>query len=118
MTDLVICMSSGKGTWAYAYQLIEAERWDRVFIITSQFFTEKIGLRKPHIHVLPFDDQLTIEQLSAEFIAKFKPHLTGEVAVNFVSGDGREHMALVGALLKLGIGLRFVHFNGKTVNEI
>jgi hypothetical protein len=118
MADLVICMGSGKGTWAYAYQLIDAERWNRVFIITSPFFSEKIGLRQPHIHLLPFDDKLTVEQLADEYAKQLKPHLSGDVAVNFVSGDGREHLALVGALLKLGIGLRFVHLTQKGIVEV
>jgi len=118
MADLLICMGSGKGTWAYAYQLIEAERWDRVFVITSPFFTEKIGLRKPHIHVLSFDDKLTVDQLAEEYAKQLKPHLSGDVAVNFISGDGREHLALVGALLKLGIGLRFVHLTPHGVKEV
>ena len=34
-----------------------------------------------------------------------------EIAVNFVSGDGREHMALVSALMKMGVGFRLIGLN-------
>ena len=41
-----------------------------------------------------------------------------EVAVNFVSGTGKEHMALMSALLKLGIGIRFIALTKEGVEEI
>ena len=41
-----------------------------------------------------------------------------EVAVNFVSGTGKEHMALLSALLKLGIGIRLLALTKEGVTEI
>ena len=54
---------------------------------------------------------------------ELKEKLTGkikgiEVAVNFVSGEGKEHMALMSALLKLGIGVRFVALKPDGIEEI
>ena len=41
-----------------------------------------------------------------------------EVDVNFVSGTGREHMALMSALLKLGTGIRLKALTKEGVEEI
>ena len=41
-----------------------------------------------------------------------------EVDVNFISGTGREHMALMSALLKLGVGIRLVAITKEGMEEI
>jgi hypothetical protein len=41
-----------------------------------------------------------------------------EVGVNFISGSGKEHMALMSALQQLGIGLRLVALTKDGVKEI
>ncbi|HLC66335.1 MAG TPA: hypothetical protein VJK52_01715, partial [Candidatus Nanoarchaeia archaeon] len=41
-----------------------------------------------------------------------------EVAVNFISGTGKEHMALLSALLKLGLGIRLVVLTKDGVAEL
>jgi len=33
-----------------------------------------------------------------------------EVAVNFISGSGNEHMSILSTLLKLGLGIRLVRY--------
>ena len=41
-----------------------------------------------------------------------------EVAVNFISGSGKEHMALISALIKSGLGFRLVVFEKEEIIEI
>ena len=41
-----------------------------------------------------------------------------EVEVNFISGAGKEHMAIMGALLKLGVGIRLMALTRDGVEEI
>ena len=41
-----------------------------------------------------------------------------EVAVNLVSGEGKEHMALLSALMKLGLGIRLIALTKNGVEEI
>ena len=41
-----------------------------------------------------------------------------EVDVNFVSGTGREHMALIGALLKSGTGIRLKVLTKEGIEEV
>ena len=41
-----------------------------------------------------------------------------EIALNIVSGEGREHMAVVSALLSLGLGIRLVALSKEGVRVI
>jgi hypothetical protein len=41
-----------------------------------------------------------------------------EVALNLVSGTGKEHMAILAALLKLGVGIRLVALTKEGFKEI
>ena len=41
-----------------------------------------------------------------------------ETAVNLISGDGKEHMALLSALLKLGVGIRLIALTKEGVKEV
>ena len=49
-----------------------------------------------------------IKDLKEEFLSKLKGNLKGtEVALSLASGDGKEHMALISALINLPVGIRF-----------
>ena len=41
-----------------------------------------------------------------------------DVAFNMVSGSGKEHMAVLSALLKLGVGIRLVSYVNDSLKEI
>ena len=118
MTDLVLCLSNEKGTWNYVVKLINEYSWDNVIVITDSFVEKNFKSNKKLDFVIIDSNQPLV------FLAKdIKEKLTGkikgiEVAINFVSGDGKEHMALMSAMLKLGIGVRFVALNPEGIEEI
>ncbi len=41
-----------------------------------------------------------------------------EIALNIVSGSGKEHMAILAAVLKLGLAIRFITFENNKVIEL
>ena len=117
MTDLIACLSTGKGTWEHVARVIQSEAWGSVFIITDEFFADKIDKKDKELIII--DRNKTISEMAEEI----KKCLQGkvkdlEVAVNFVSGEGREHMALISALLQLGLGIRLVVLTKEGVKTI
>ncbi|HIG98845.1 TPA: hypothetical protein HA231_05490 [Candidatus Woesearchaeota archaeon] len=111
MTRLVACLGAGKGTWSEVARLIASESWTAIFLITNEFgrenFSQKFSGMKAEFVVV--NDLAPAEQLLQEI----KKGLLGkiadtEVAVNMASGTGNVHMALITALLQLGMGMRFV----------
>ncbi len=107
MTDLIVMLSTGKGTWAHVSALMRAEKWDNVYLITNNFGKEKFTVNMP-VQMIILDDSDSVEQMRDKIIKELKDKLKIDVAVNFVSGSGEEHMALLSALVKLGVGLHLV----------
>jgi len=118
MTDLVACLGAGKGTWAYLLNLIESESWENVFLITNPFGAERFSAKRP-VEFIIVDENKTLPEISENIKKQLEGKIKSfEVAVNFVSGEGKEHMALVAALIKLGIGIRFIALTPGGIVEI
>ena len=37
MTDLIACLSTGKGTWEHVARVINCMEWNNIFLITNEF---------------------------------------------------------------------------------
>jgi len=58
-------------------------------------------------------------ELVEDIKKQLKDKISGtEVALNLVSGTGKEHMAILSAILKLGLGLRFIALTKDGVKEV
>lgn len=118
MTDLVACLGAGKGTWAYLLKLIESESWENVFLITNTFGAERFSAGR-QVEFIIVDENKTLPEISESVKKQLEGKIKSfEVAVNFVSGEGKEHMAMMAALVKLGLGMRFVALTPAGVVEV
>jgi len=118
MTELVALLSTGKGSWGHVARLIADGTWEKVVLITNDFGKEKFNNEK-NAEMIVVDSRKPM----LEFVSDMKNALEGkvkgpEVAVNFISGDGKEHMALISALLQLGLGIRLVALTQEGVKEV
>lgn len=105
--ELVALLSTGKGTWAQVAGLVNRGEWDNILLVGSEF-AEKFTCDKKHEFV-KIDTGKRIVELKQEIIEKLNGKINGtEVALSIASGDGKEHMALISALLSLPVGVRFV----------
>ena len=118
MTSLVACLGEGKGTWTHLMKLIEDEEWEKVFLVTNAFGAQKFSCRKPVEFVIIDENKYTLE-LRDEIIEKLKGKIIDtQVALNIISGTGKEHMAILGAVLRLGFAVRLVAVTPHGVKEI
>ena len=118
MTELIAFLSTGKGTWGQVNGLINGEEWEKIFLLTNEFGKENFSANNK-TELLVFNQNDDYEKLRDQIIVSLKSKLSGsEIAVNFISGNGKEHMALMSALIKLGIGFRFVISTPEEVKEI
>ncbi|MBR9699630.1 hypothetical protein GOV09_04195 [Candidatus Woesearchaeota archaeon] len=116
MTDLIAFIGSGKGTIAHVLKVIEGDEWEKVYILTSEEFKKEVP---EGVEMILIDNKKTVSEMTEDI----KNALTGKVkimesAVNIISGEGKEHMALLSALLKLGCGIRFVALTKEGVKEV
>ncbi|MFH0752901.1 MAG: DUF5906 domain-containing protein [archaeon] len=107
MTDLIAVLGTGKGTWAHVSALIRAENWENIHIITNDFGKDKFNNEK-NAKLIILDENLSVEEMKEKIAGELKDKLKLDVAINLISGSGKEHMALLSALMSLGVGMRFV----------
>lgn len=104
--ELVALLSSGKGSWAQVSGLIKHGEWDKIIILGDDFARKFTHDKK--FEFIKIDLTKRIKDLRDELSEKLKGKINGtEVALSIASGDGKEHMALISALLNLPAGIRF-----------
>ncbi|MEK6872179.1 MAG: hypothetical protein AABX16_04720 [Nanoarchaeota archaeon] len=104
--ELVAFLGEGKGTWGQVAGVINHGEWDNIFLVGEEFAKQFTSQKKfEFIQVT----QSAITDLKEEILQKLKGKLHGtEVALSIASGDGKQHMALISALLSNPVGIRFV----------
>ncbi len=118
MTDLIACLSTGQGTIGHVERVIEGMEWNNIFLITNEFAKDQIKSDKK-VERIVIDTKKTISEMSVDIKKVLEGKITDlEVALNIVSGEGREHMAIVSALLQLGLGIRLVVLTKEGVKVI
>ena len=109
MPTLLACLSTGKGTWTEVNQLLNAQPWSKVFLITNDFGRQNYTVRQENVELIVVPDILDVHAL----VQQLKKELEGkisdfEIALNLVSGSGKEHMAVLEAVMELGLNFRLV----------
>lgn len=104
--ELVALLSSDKSSWAQISGLMKFGEWDKVILIgndEAKSFTSE----KP-FDFIKVDLNKKIRDLRDDFMQKLRGKIDGtEVALSIASGDGKEHMALISALINTPVGIRF-----------
>ena len=118
MTDLVACLSSGEKSQAHVLRLINEQDWKKVFVITNDFGKKNFKADK-EVDFIVVDFQKPVSMLIDDIQKGLKGKIADfEVALNLVSGTGKEHMAILSALLKLGVGVRLMAVTKDGVREL
>ena len=103
--ELIALLSSGKGSWGQVSGLIKQGEWENIILIGNSF-AKKFTVDKNH-EFIEISDSVLVE-MKKEIMEKLKGKIKGtEVALSIASGTGKEHMALISALLSAPVGIRF-----------
>lgn len=109
MPTLIALLSTGKGTWAEVNKIIQAQAWTKVFLITNPFGAENFKNYTPNVSLVVADlDNFSITNIVEQIKKGLSEISDFEIALNFSSGSGKEHMALLEAVLELGLNFRIV----------
>ena len=118
MTDLVACLSSGEKSWAHVARLISDADWKNVFLITNDLGKKNFNADRA-VEFIVVDFQKPVFELIEDIKKGLRGKITDlEVALNLVSGSGKEHMAILSALLKLGVGIRLMAVTKDGIKEL
>ena len=115
--ELVALLSTGKETWGQVSGLIKFGDWEKIIILGSDFAEKFTADKKFEFIKVDLDKKLV--DLKEEFLKKLKGKIGGtEVSLSIASGDGKEHMALISALLNLPVGIRFAALTKEGVIDL
>ncbi|MBN2368715.1 hypothetical protein JXC34_06860 [Candidatus Woesearchaeota archaeon] len=118
MTELVALLSTGKGTWSEVIKLMNSQEWDKIFLITNEFGSTTFK-KNENMEFIVINQNESIELLIDHIQKQLKERISGtEVALNLISGTGKEHMAVLSALLKTGVGIRLITHTINGIKEI
>ena len=118
MTTLIACLSTGKGTWGHVNRLIEDGKYNNIILITNDYGKENFN-KKDNTELISLNLSQGLTLLRDDIMNNIKDRIKDtEVDVNFVSGTGKEHMALMAALLKLGVGIRLRALTKEGIKEL
>lgn len=115
--ELISLLSSGKGTWAQVSGLMNYGEWDKIILLGDDF--AKDFKHDKEFEFVKVDLNKKIKDLKEEFKEKLKGKIAGtEVALSIASGDGKEHMALISALINLPVGIRFAALTKDGITDL
>jgi hypothetical protein len=105
--ELLAVLSVGKGTWGQVIGLMKKGEWEKI-ILLGPSYARDFKLENIPFDFIEYDDSKSITSLKDEIIKKLEGKINGtEVALSIASGTGKEHMAVISALLSLPVGIRF-----------
>ena len=124
MGTLITLLGTGKGTWHEVHGLLSLKAFDTVLVFIDEWAAK--DYRNEHgaaLAVMPADaPSATLVTLFSESI-KQKLQETGahaefDIALNIASGTGKQHAALIAAVLQLGYGVRFVTYENNELKVL
>ena len=105
--ELMALLGKDDGSWAQISGLMKHGDWDKIVVVGDDEARNFVSEKK--FDFVKIDFSKKIVELKEEFEKKLKGKFDGmEVACSVASGDGKEHMALISALINLPVGVRFV----------
>ena len=114
--ELVALLGENKETWGQVSGLINKGDWDKIILVktSSDNFPSK-----SNIEIVEVNTSQSLLELKNEIHSKLKGKFSGlDVSVSLASGNGKEHMALLSALLTLPVGIRLAVYTKDGVEHI
>ena len=109
MPTLIALLSSGKGTWSEVSRLMQAQPWSKVFLVTNSFGKETFTSVPPNAELIVLDFMRETQDIAEEIKKQLHGKVNDfEVAINMASGNGKEHMAMLEAIMEMGLNFRLV----------
>ncbi len=118
MGVLVACLTTGKGTWGAVSDAMRSADWTKIYIVTNKFGKEKFTHQKP-FEFIEINSDGSLEEIRDSVASGLRGKiLDTEAGLNMESGTGKEHMAILSALLRLGLGVRIISSENGKLKEL
>jgi len=108
--DFVAFIGKDKENWGQITALIKRLNAERIFLLKNKEINDFPSIL--NCEIIEVDSSLPLIELKKEIKEILKSRIGNEidVSLSLASGNGKEHMALISALLSIPVGIRFVIF--------
>ncbi len=115
--ELVAFLGNDKETWGQVTGLINHGDWEKIILVKSK--TSEDYNSPKEADIITVDTSRPLTELKEDIIKKVKDKFSGfDAHVSIASGTGKEHMALISALLSVPVGIRLVVFTKNGIEFI
>ena len=115
--ELVAFLGKDKESWGQVIGLINNGDWEKIILLKSKDAISFPELQNTESIII--DTSQTLVSLKQELMQKLKGKFSGlDVHLSIASGDGKEHMAVIAALLSLPVGIRLAVFTKNGVEIV
>ena len=115
--ELIAFLGDDKETWGQVTGLINNKDWEKIILVKSKSATSYLSPKKTDSIIL--DSSKSLTEMIGNLLQELKNKFSGfEAHLSIASGNGKEHMALISALMKAPVGIRLVVFTKKGVEII
>ncbi len=101
---------------AHVQKLIDTEQWEKVILVSNEKNQNLITCTKPLKYIVINEHEPVHSIINT--LTKGLQNEWGEVALNFVSGSGKEHMALLAAVMHAGLAFRLIAVTKDGITEL
>jgi len=116
--ELVAFLGNDKENWGQITALINRGQWDKIILVKAK---DAAGFPiMTNTSVIEIDTGQPLLEMKKDIMDKLKEELgkAFEVSLSIASGNGKEHMALISALLSVPVGIRIVVYTKNGIEQI
>ena len=115
--EFVAFVGNDRENWGQITALLKRMRDNKIILVMNKSVT---GFPESEAEIVRIDTEQPVLELKKELIERLKSNLSGEfeVTLSLASGTGKEHMALIAALLSIPVGIRLVVYTKEGINII
>ncbi len=115
--ELVAFLGDDRENWGQVNGLINRGEWDKIILVKSKSSEDYEPPKEADI--VEVDTSKPLLELKEDIINKLRKKFEGfDAHVSIASGTGKEHMALISALLSIPVGIRLVVFTKNGIEVI
>ena len=115
--EFITFIGEDKENWGQITGLINKGKWEKIILVKNKNITSFPIY--PNAEIITIDSSKKLLNLKKDLMDKLKGKFSEfEANVSIASGTGKEHMALISALISLPVGIRLVAFTKEGVKSI
>jgi len=114
--ELVAFLGEDKQNWGQVTALLNRMEYEKAVLVQNKN-TEEFPVNSK-CKIIKVDSAKPISELTEELKSKLKVELSKdfEVALSLASGTGKEHMAIISALINVPVGIKLAVFTKEGIN--